>query len=308
MKAKPDGPKYRNLVARGEAIYYERVYQGRRFFFSTKTSKWDEAAAVRDEYEARRGIGLGVLRLEAPRLEDFAKRYLEKDTEHLAPTTRRERERALAAEGPIVGALGSLRLDEITTPRLREWWSEEVAGKRRSTKTGRNFLDAITGVLMYAIELELLDTNPVDDFRAVLRRKARTQKGRAERAPGRDVRPIEHAHELKKLVEAARGEGLEAYVLVLLLLDAGLRMGEALGLRWGAITWGDGEDDRRRALLIDLNRPRGGAAGPPKGGAPPTRPTLSAAPRCAARPLPASRATLCRGLCDPARPPRVPRP
>ena len=96
-------------------------------------------------------------------------------------------------------------------------------------------------------------------------RAGRARKGgRAEREAGRDVRPIEHADELRRLVEAARSEGLETYVFVLLLLDAGLRVGEALGIRWRAITWGDEEDDRRRALLIDTNRPRGGEAEPPR--------------------------------------------
>ena len=36
-------------------------------------------------------------------------------------------------------------------------------------------------------------------------------------------------------------EGLPAYVYVLLQLDAGLRGGEALGLRWGDVSWGDDE-------------------------------------------------------------------
>jgi integrase len=43
-------------------------------------------------------------------------------------------------------------------------------------------------------------------------------------------------------------------------------MGEALGLRWRAVTCGDDDEDRRRALLIDTNRPRGGEAEAPKSG------------------------------------------
>jgi integrase len=53
---------------------------------------------------------------------------------------------------------------------------------------------------------------------------------------------------------------------VLLGLDAGLRQGEALGLRWGAIGWGDDESDQRRHLLVDASRPRGGELGPTKSG------------------------------------------
>ena len=53
---------------------------------------------------------------------------------------------------------------------------------------------------------------------------------------------------------------------MLLLLDAGLRLGEALGLRWSRVVWGAHEDDRRRAILIEESRPRGGPASTPKSG------------------------------------------
>ena len=65
---------------------------------------------------------------------------------------------------------------------------------------------------------------------------------------------------------AAHERGAEVHVLVLLLLDAGVRLGEAFGLRWGSVAWGESEDDPTRSLLIDANRPRGGALGPTKSG------------------------------------------
>jgi integrase len=52
--------------------------------------------------------------------------------------------------------------------------------------------------------------------------------------------------------------------LVLLMLDAGLRFGEALGLRWGAIVWGESDDDSHRRLVVAHSRPRGGTGGPTK--------------------------------------------
>ena len=36
-----------------------------------------------------------------------------------------------------------------------------MLARERSYKTGRNYLDALSGVLGYALELELLETNPV---------------------------------------------------------------------------------------------------------------------------------------------------
>ncbi len=92
MRKKPKGRKYRNLVLRGTAIYYERVVDGSRIRFSTETSDWDQAAAVRDLYEKRRGIGKLPLRpADIPTFEEFAERYLDEDTQHLARTTKHER-------------------------------------------------------------------------------------------------------------------------------------------------------------------------------------------------------------------------
>jgi len=280
MKRKPSGLKYRNLSARGRSIYYERIWLGKRICVSTKTNDWSEAASFRDLYEEKLGIGRrGVaLRAEAPTLADFAKRYLDEDTSHLAPTTKGERKRMLGENGPLLPAFGALRLDEITSGRLREWWSAEVTAKvlaskkgaparvGRSTKTGRTYLETLAGVLAYAVELELLEANAVDAFRTVLRRKTRTQRGRAESDPDRTIDPIENADELARLVDSAAQEGTTAHLLVLLLLDAGLRLGEALGLRWKHVVWAESEDDPRRALVVAESRPRGGAPGPTKSG------------------------------------------
>ena len=43
MKPKPQGPKYRNLTARGTTIYYQRRVGGRRIRFSCNTNDWAEA-------------------------------------------------------------------------------------------------------------------------------------------------------------------------------------------------------------------------------------------------------------------------
>lgn len=55
-------------------------------------------------------------------------------------------------------------------------------------------------------------------------------------------------------------------VATMLMLDAGLREGEAAALTWGQVRWGADENDTQRALVIDRNRPRGGAETTPKSG------------------------------------------
>ena len=47
MKSKPKATKYRNLTARGGAIYYARVVGGKRIRFSCETEDWGKSAGVR---------------------------------------------------------------------------------------------------------------------------------------------------------------------------------------------------------------------------------------------------------------------
>jgi len=305
MKAKPKGPKYRNLYAGGGAIYYQRWVDGKRARVSCQTADWSEAAGFRDEYEAQEGIGRrGHVRpdREVPTLADFAERYLDEAVSDLATTTRKMRRSYLQPEGALLGVLGSKRLDEISLPVLTEWWFGAVTARKLARRTGRAYLDALQGVYRYATALGLVEESPVPRFRATLQHSARTKSARADAA--RDPRqPIETAEELARLLAAAATDGErtateleesaakherngradlgqfqrataahararspmhEAFVLT--LLDAGLRVGEALALTWGQIAWGEDQNDVARHILVDRNRPQGGAPEPPKSG------------------------------------------
>ena len=46
-------------------------------------------------------------------------------------------------------------------PLLREWWNLEVTLAGRSVRTGRAYLDVLSNVLGYAVDLEEIETNPV---------------------------------------------------------------------------------------------------------------------------------------------------
>ena len=274
MKKRPAGDKSRNLYARGHVIYYESALRGRRRRYSMKTDDWETAAATRDVLEEKLGVRrLPVFVGDMPRFATFAKRYLDEAIGDLAATTTRDRASYLRSDGPLGSYFGVRLLDEITPAVIREWWStvvmvqtdgrqsDEKAKARRWTapdKTGRRYLDGLEGVLSYAVELGFLDASPVPAFRHTLRRRGRTKRARASVDPTRHIRPIETARDLAALVKAAEAESSDAHALVLLCLDAGLRLGEALGLSWGAIVWGADESDRSRALRVDFSRPRGG--------------------------------------------------
>jgi integrase len=161
---------------------------------------------------------------------------------------------------------GHLPVDEIRKPLLLEWWHAEVEGKGRSAKTGRNYLDALSGVLALAVDAELLEANPVDGFRAVLRRRNRTQQGRAQSDPTASICPIEDPAELDALVEQSRQVGGAAHIVDLLCLDAGLRLGEATALRWEDCSFGRDASDTTRSLRIRASRSRGVYLGKTKSG------------------------------------------
>ena len=221
-------------------------------------------AKINAALEAKKhGIALseGKQESQLPTFREFAARYLVEDTAHLAETTRHDLPGYLRA---LVGFFGDNRLDEITVPALRDWWNREVSQRERSVSTGRHYLSVLASILGYAVELEVLESSPIPDFREHLKKRQRTQQARA--AAATRIHPIESPADCERLVEAASAEGLEAYALVLLMLDAGLRLGEALAVRWGKIHWGWDEDDPRRHLLIDASRSRGGQLGPPKSG------------------------------------------
>ena len=267
MRAKPKGAKCRNLHVCQGAIWYERIVRGRRFRVNTRTTDWAEAALFRDLYEEKRGVERAAQYTGAmPTFSEFAERYLAEDTDHLAATTRSDRPGYLRPDGPLMKHFGNRRLDEITAGMLREWWSLEITATNRSAGTGRHYIDVLASVLGYAKDLGLIEESPIPAFREQQRRRARTKRGRAEATPGRKIRPIEDPKAIGRLIGAARAQGLRSLVFVLLQLDAGLRQGEALGLRWSSVRSGLDASDLSRHLYVDKNRPRGGTLEDPKSG------------------------------------------
>ena len=263
---KPAGLRYRNLHMRGSAIYYERHVAGERIRFSTGTSQWDLAAEVRDEYEARLGLNEeGLAPFAIPTFGEFAQRYLEEDTSELAASTRGDLPSYLRKSGPL-GALDNQLLTGLDSPYLQQWWRQEILGKGYSHSTGQCYVGVLSSVLRYAEDLGILTESPMPQFRRRLNRRKNTQKGRAERDTRSSIRPIEDPADLKALVEATASERLIAQSFIVLMLDSGMRMGEALGVQWHDIKWGRDENDTSRQILIRRSRARGGPIGRTKSG------------------------------------------
>src|SRR5262249_13498887 len=164
----------------------------------------------------------------------------------------RVRMRLLGPKGQLVRAFGTTPIDEIRRSDLAEWWHAEIESKPRpvkirraerkegspppapriglSEKTGKNYLDALGAAFALAVEREWLEANPLDAFRASRRRRGRTARRRADTDPGRHVRPLPTPEAIDAFVLASRAEGGPLATVDLLLLDVGLRLGEAAAL------------------------------------------------------------------------------
>ena len=192
MKRKPKGQKARNLFLRGGTIYYERLLRGRRVRFSCQTDDWDKAAAVREAYEAeheRHPTLEKVARGMVPTLRAFTPRYLREDTDRLAVTTLRNLRGYLKPKdegGCFLHYFEGKRLDEIPPEMLSQWWAKEITqrvvrkrkqsdgtmketeGPKRSTQTGRHYINTLAAIYSYARELGYDVESPVPRFREML--------------------------------------------------------------------------------------------------------------------------------------------
>ena len=275
MTKKPKGPKFKNLTRRGSIIYFEAVLDGQRVRFSTEETEWDRAAETRDAYlrkrEVRRLADRAGLTFAA-----LAARYLAEGMGHLAGTTADDRRRLLGPDGPLVRVFGATRAADLGRADVLGWYQREMVESGRADNTGRQYLAALAGAFAFGIDLDLLAANPVDEARSVIRRRRRTKAGRA--AAGSRIHPLETPEDVHAFVAASRraydmldgGQPVRfrqlGHVADVLLLDAGLRVGEAAGLRWRDIEWGTGPDDERRALRIRESLSRGKHSGTTKSG------------------------------------------
>jgi integrase len=115
----------------------------------------------------------------------------------------------------VLPELGGTRLRALT-PRLLNRFRADRLRRGVGEPTVRKSLAALQSVLRLAVEEERLDANPVDKVR------------KPSQVPRRSVDPIPPV-----MVERLRGQlELRDATLVSVLAYAGLRPGEALGLRW----------------------------------------------------------------------------
>jgi integrase len=138
-------------------------------------------------------------------------------------------------------AFGHRRLDAITRQQVREF----IAAKAQvySSSYVRSLHKDLHVALAQAVGDELITNNPASRMGKMLSEKS---NGLATKVQG----PFT-SHELRQYLAAAQAHYPDYYVLFLLLCRTGMRLGEALALKWGDIQFGVDDTDTRRFIRIE---------------------------------------------------------
>jgi integrase len=154
------------------------------------------------------------LQKEVPTLKEFAPRFVDGHA-------RANRHKPSGINGiesilkwHLVPALGSKRLDAITNEQVQRL---KLALKDRAPKTVNNVLTVLSTLLKKAVEWGVLERLPC----------AIKLLPNPKRSMG-----FHDFDQYERLLTIARRRGAEAYLMVLLGGDAGMRLGEILALEW----------------------------------------------------------------------------
>jgi integrase len=212
--------------------------------------KW--AAEKAEEAEVLRvleSVTKPKTRKEVPTFEEwFLGRYMREwcQGQQNKPGTMAEKKSIF--EHHLRGYLGAFRLDEVNVGAIQGL--KAILGEKGnrykkplSLKTRNNILAVVSNALNYAEEVGLINEAP------------RIRQYKCER-PQIDCWDFD---EWKRLLDTAAREGDALLVAMLLAGDAGLRLGEVLGIRWEDI-------DLVAGRLTVTRQIRKGVEGTPKGG------------------------------------------
>ena len=206
-----------------------------------------KANAIAKKVEERLAAGdLGLLPKDEPQVPTFAvyaAAYLKKAVHTLKYSTWKDYDGNVRTH--LTPALGPSPIDQITRARVKSLAFELRSkngrqGKRLKPKTVRKIIATLSAVLSDAVDDGLLSGNPAIQLKKVYR-----SDGFKDGATNRDINPLTR-EELAHLLETAETHAIvrkdkvvhpyrEHRLFLLLLGRTGLRLGEALALKWDAI-------------------------------------------------------------------------
>jgi integrase len=225
--------------------------KARRVGVGKDGKKSADLAAIRIQARLAEGGDLSVLDPAAAPLVPTFKAYSERWLTAVAgisckdSTVAQYRHRIETRLSPHLGALP---LTAITRDRVKALIAHEFkSGKLRKSRQGlaprtvRAFINTLVAILNSALEDGLIPSNPAARLGKVIRRD-QTQVEEIE---------VFTPDELTTLLEAAARDWPDHHMFLLCLARSGIRLGEALALRWEDIDW------RSRVILIRRTTRRG---------------------------------------------------
>jgi integrase len=231
----------------GSGVWFIFVnHKGKRFAKRVGRDK-RVANQIAKEVERQLASGdLGLLPKNEPKVPTFAvysAGYLKKAVHTLKYSTWKDYDGNVRTY--LSPAIGPLPIDQITRARVKSLVFELRSkngrqGKRLKPKTVRKIIATLSAVLSDAVDDGLLSGNPAIQLKKVYRSDAFK-----DGATNRDINPLTR-EELAHLLETAethaitrKDEVVYPYrshrLFLLLLARTGLRLGEALALKWDAI-------------------------------------------------------------------------
>ena len=216
--------------AKGKPVRYNRTFHG--------SEKEAEKALARfyiecEDGKVRRESNMTVSELSDIYIEEYVKRYLKQSNmKVVTPAIKRLKE-----------AMGHRKINKLTRLDVQRWvnsMSEPQPKKNDkvlSPKSVRNYYSILSGMMNFAVQMELVDSSPCRNIRL-----PRNQKKEA-----RYYNKDEVALFLQALENISEHE-LKYKAVVYVALFGGLRNGEIMGLNW------DDFDENERTISIHRTR------------------------------------------------------
>jgi integrase len=199
------------------------------------------AEEVKRKLEAKLTLGDAGLLDAAPRVVlfgDYAEQWL---AHYVTVACKPSSGRILRSivRNHLLPAFGAQDLRSITRTQVKTFVAQQH--QRYTPKYVRNLVRTLHTICEHAIDEEVLDRNPA----AKLGRYLPEQRS----APPREINPFTSA-ELTRYLATMREAYPQHYAYFLCLARTGMREGEALGLHWEDIQFGQDADDPHRFLHV----------------------------------------------------------
>ena len=236
-------------------------HKGRRRSMLVKDRRTGLALAK----EVRRALAANELNLfrddepEGLTYETYSKQYLAKAKNELKKSTWLDYDGC--SRRHLIPAFGTKQLTDVRRRDIKDFANKLRQSGMREMNVKKH-LRILSSVLSEAVEDELIPSNPALELRKLRRSKARgSQKKRIIPLIAAEVVVLLYTAVTHTIVRAGKmvHPFKEGYCFLLLLARTGMRLGEAIALKWGDIDWRSG------TILVERSFVRGELSSPKSG-------------------------------------------